>query len=131
MSYGCEFTSSLADIAFIDGVNSHTITLLGILYNPDSRIIRLPPKSTISQTIYDNPPFYLRILPFLCNLTTYPSFHCVLGWLPSHWMHSTSSHSVFETTSVDLDKIPRHSQPDRGICLTVPCFARMWTQCCQ
>ena len=51
MSYSCEFTSSLADIAFIDGVNSHTITLLGILYNPDSRIIRPPPKSTISQMI--------------------------------------------------------------------------------
>ena len=79
MSYGYKFTSSLVDIAFIDGVNSCTITLLGILYNPDSHITRPPSKSTISQTIYDDAPFYLHILPFLRNLTTYLSFHRVLG----------------------------------------------------
>ena len=47
------------------------------------------------------------------------------GWLPSHWTHSTSSHLVFETASVNLDKIPRCSRPDHRICLTVPCFGHV------
>ena len=59
------------------------------------------------------------------NEGTYQAIVGDPGWLPSHWTHSTSSHSAFETASVNLDKIPRHSQPDCGICLTVPCFGRV------